>query len=510
MQVTKIEATSQNKAITRYAAYARVSRHTEEQLLSFASQLKYYSNMFKESENSILIELYADEGITGTDLNKRDDFKRMLADAHLHKFDRIICKSVTRFARNTKDCLSTIRELKSLGISVYFEENRIDTQNLAGEALITLLGLSAQNESISISKNERWSIRNRMANGTYIAYPAPFGYKFEGKEMKIVKENAEVIKRIFDDFLNGKSIDSIARELNNETTEKWTYTRVRVILMNEKYTGDSIFQKNYTTDTLPFTVKKNKGEVPMYHVANTHEGIISREDFQKAQNLISERGKYHRGKPRDIRPLTRRIRCGECGSLFRKIKQNGRITWECDKRNDGKELCSIKRIPENVIYDSFIRLFNRLKANYKTVLNPVVYQLEKVSAKQKGNNVQAVQLQSEIIAVREQNYQLSRLNSLGIISDDVYAIQSRELDGKLEKLKYELMSVSSTDDTDILIEKISFLISILESEPIQTGFDPILFDQVVEMITVISNDTLRFKLHGGIEFNEEIRKGRIR
>ena len=348
MQVTKIEATSQNKAITRYAAYARVSRHTEEQLLSFASQLKYYSNMFKESGNSILIELYADEGITGTDLNKRDDFKRMLADARLHKFDRIICKSVTRFARNTKDCLSAIRELKSLGISVYFEENRIDTQNLAGEALITLLGLSAQNESISISKNERWSIRNRMANGTYIAYPAPFGYKFEGKEMKIVKENAEVIKRIFDDFLNGKSIDSIARELNNETSEKWTYTRVRVILMNEKYTGDSIFQKNYTTDTLPFTVKKNKGEVPMYHVANTHEGIISREDFQKAQNLISERGKYHRGKPRDIRPLTRRIRCGECGSLFRKIKQNGRITWECDKRNDGKELCSIKRIPENI------------------------------------------------------------------------------------------------------------------------------------------------------------------
>ena len=178
--------------------------------------------------------------------------------------------------------------------------------------------------------------------------------------------------------------------------------------------------------------------------------------------------------------------------------------------NDGKELCSIHRLPEDIIYDAFIQLFNKLKTNYKTVLNPVVYQLEKVSAKQKVDNVQAVQLQSEISSVREQNYQLSRLNTLGIISDDVYAIQSRELDGKLEKLKYELISVSSTDDTDILIEKISFLISILESEPIQTGFDPILFDQVVEMITVTSNDTLRFRLHGGIEFNEEIRKGRSR
>lgn len=280
MQVTKIEASAQHRAVVRYAAYARVSRNTEDQLQSFASQLRYYNTLFTNSSSEILVELYADEGLTGTDLEKRTDFKRMMADARQHKFDRIICKSVTRFARNTKDCLSAIRELKSLGITVYFEENKIDTMAVSGEVLITLLGLSAQNESVSISKNERWSIRNRMSNGTYVAYPAPFGYKFEGKTMKIMDERAEIVRRIYRDFLNGTSIEGIAKELTEETDKKWSRSAVSGILTNEKYTGDSIFQKNYTTDTLPFTVKRNKGEVPM----KLKNGAIIQHTIKRGEN----------------------------------------------------------------------------------------------------------------------------------------------------------------------------------------------------------------------------------
>ena len=488
MQVTKIEASAQHRAVVRYAAYARVSRNTEDQLQSFASQLRYYNTLFTNSSSEILVELYADEGLTGTDLEKRTDFKRMMADARQHKFDRIICKSVTRFARNTKDCLSAIRELKSLGITVYFEENKIDTMAVSGEVLITLLGLSAQNESVSISKNERWSIRNRMSNGTYVAYPAPFGYKFEGKTMKIMDERAEIVRRIYRDFLNGTSIEGIAKELTEETDKKWSRSAVSGILTNEKYTGDSIFQKNYTTDTLPFTVKRNKGEVPMYHVSNTHEGIISKEDYNKVQELIKLKGRHTRGKISSPRPLTKMIRCGECGSVFRKIENRGKVSWECYDRNHSKKTCSIQRIPEETI----------------------IYQLEKLRAKQKTDNVQAMQIQSEIIAVREQNYQLSRLNSLGIIADDVYAAQRRELDGKLNRYKQELLSVSSSDDTDNIIEQISFLVSVLENEPYQIGFNPVLFEQLVKSITVISNDTLRFTMFGNIEFNEEIKKGRSR
>lgn len=510
MQVTKIEATAQQRAVVRYAAYARVSRNTEDQLQSFASQLRYYNTLFNDSSSEILVELYADEGLTGTDLEKRTDFKRMMADARQHKFDRIICKSVTRFARNTKDCLSAIRELKSLGITVYFEENKIDTMAVSGEVLITLLGLSAQNESVSISKNERWSIRNRMANGTYVAYPAPFGYKFEGKTMKIMDERAEIVRKIYSDFLNGTSVERIAKELTEKTDRKWSSSAVRCVLTNEKYTGDSVFQKNYTTDTLPFTVKRNKGEVPMYHVSNTHEGIISKEDYNKVQELIKLKGRHTRGKISSPRPLTKMMRCGECGSVFRKIENRDKISWECYDRNHSKKSCSIQRIPEETIYDAFIRLFNKLKANYRVILNPVIYQLEKLRAKQKTDNVQAMQIQSEIIAVREQNYQLSRLNSLGIIADDVYAAQRRELDGKLNRYKQELLSVSSSDDTDNIIEQISFLVSVLESEPYQIGFNPVLFEQLVKSITVISNDTLRFTMFGNIEFNEEIKKGRRR
>lgn len=508
MQVTKIEATSQNKTITRYAAYARVSSSSEEQLQSFASQLRYYNTMFENKTDSVLIEMYADEGITGTDVTKREDFKRMMADAAKHKFDRVICKSVTRFARNTKDCLAAIRKLKALGISVYFEENSIDTTNMSGEVLVTLLGLAAQHESVSISKNVKWGCQKRMQEGTFITPSAPFGYDYIEQKMVINERDSGIVRKIYADYLSGKGIDSIAYELKQTTGDAWNYTKVRYILTNDKYTGNSTFQKRYTTETLPFRKMMNNGEFPKYYVTDTHDAIISQDDFDKVQNLMAKRRLD--SKKSEIYPLSQKIVCGECGHKFRRIEYRNRVSWVCRTHHNNSKDCSLKPVPEYTIYEAFIRLFNKLKINCKVILTPVIGQLEKLSATQKIGNQQAMSIQSEIASLRSQQYQLSRLNTSGILADDIYNLQTRELDGKLQKLKNELMSVSSTDDTDIFIDKLSFLISVIESEPMQTGFNPALFEQIIEQITVTENYELRFRLHGGIEFTEQIitKKGR--
>ena len=194
MQITKIEANPYKSKIIRNVAYARVSSNSADQLHSFAAQLRYYHTMFQNSTDSVLVNVYADEGITGTDMQKRDEFNRMMSDARKHKFDRIICKTITRFARNTKDCLKCIRELKTLGISVYFEENKLDTMKVSGEVLITLLSMSAQNESLSISKNVRWGIQKRMEEGTFIDATTPYGYDYIDKKLVINPEQAEIVR----------------------------------------------------------------------------------------------------------------------------------------------------------------------------------------------------------------------------------------------------------------------------------------------------------------------------
>ena len=202
MVVTKIQAKVETRKVTRVAAYIRVSSDSDDQLHSFSAQYRYYRELFEHSTDEVLSEIYADEGITGTCTEKRTEFNRMMNDARRHRFDRIIVKSLTRFARNTKDCLEATRELKQLGISVYFEENGIDTDHVSGEMLITLLGMAAQNESVSISNNLRWGIRKRMEDGTYINSSAAFGYDYIDGKMGVNEHDAEIVRRIFADFLS--------------------------------------------------------------------------------------------------------------------------------------------------------------------------------------------------------------------------------------------------------------------------------------------------------------------
>jgi site-specific DNA recombinase len=237
----------------RVAAYARVSSSSDEQLNSFAAQNRYYTELISGKDNWQLVDIYADEGITGTSTEKRDDFKRMLRDCERGLIDRILVKSISRFARNTTECLETVRSLKARGVSVYFEKEGIDTGKVSGEMLTAVFASLAQAESESISKNMRWSYQKRMQMGTYIPSSMPYGYALKNGEITIDPEEADVVRKIYDMYLSGSGKITIAKSLNrreifNRQHKPWNSSAILYILSNERYIGDSIWQKTYQTN----------------------------------------------------------------------------------------------------------------------------------------------------------------------------------------------------------------------------------------------------------------------
>ena len=247
-KVITIEATEKSQDIKlRVAAYARVSSASDDQLNSFAAQNKYYTSLISAKDNWSMVDIYADEGITGTSVEKREDFKRLLADCRRGKIDRILVKSISRFARNTKECLESIRELKLLGVSIYFEKENIDTATMSGEMMTALFASFAQAESESISGNMRWSYQKRMQSGAYVPSSVPYGYTMIDGKMEIDVERARIVCEIFADYLSGLGCDTIAKSLSQHPTagvdRKWQRSTVSYILTTARYTGDSLWQK---------------------------------------------------------------------------------------------------------------------------------------------------------------------------------------------------------------------------------------------------------------------------
>ena len=281
----------------RVAAYARVSSNSDDQAHSFAAQNAYFSKLIAGNPNWELADIYADKGVTGTSIDKREDFLRMMEDCRKGRVDRILVKSISRFGRNTKESLEAVRELAGLGVSVLFEEQKIDTAESTGEMLTAIFATLAQKESESISEKMRWSIRTRMTQGRYLTPSIPFGYrKGESGELVIDEIKAKYVRDIFDTFLTGKNSGEIAAQLKFQQRAapeladyRWTYKAVVRILRNEKYIGDSLWQKTFQTDDLPRHKKDNKGQKPQYYVAESHPAVIEREKFEKVQKLLQSR-----------------------------------------------------------------------------------------------------------------------------------------------------------------------------------------------------------------------------
>ena len=246
----------------RVAAYCRVSTDSEDQANSFLAQVRYYSDFIQSQENMILVDIYADEGITGTCMNKREDFKRLIYDCSIGRIDRIYVKSVSRFSRNSLECIETIRKLKEYGVSVLFENDNIDTKTMNSEMLLYIKSAFAQSEALAGAKRVATAYRMRMENGTFTTYCAPYGYRLVDGKLVINPEEAQIVKRIFSLYLSGNGINTIAAIMNREAVEgkaHWTTTMVRYILTNEKYIGDSMLQKTFTPQILPLRNIPNRG-----------------------------------------------------------------------------------------------------------------------------------------------------------------------------------------------------------------------------------------------------------
>ena len=275
----------------RVAAYARVSSSSEDQKHSFAAQTAYYTDLITSHPDWDFVDVYADEGITGTSAEKREDFQRLLADCRRGRIDKILVKSSSRFARNTKECLETVRELKALGVGVSFEEQGIDTSELSGELLTALFAMMDQRESDADSQRMRLSYQQRMRSGQFLTCSAPFGYKLVQGKLEIDEGESKIVRHVFDRYLAGESMETIAKELTQsgilpkEQGASWGHTSIRYLLLNEKYMGDTLLQKSYATNTLPRQRRINRGELDQVLVKETHPPIVSREEFELVQKL---------------------------------------------------------------------------------------------------------------------------------------------------------------------------------------------------------------------------------
>lgn len=438
--------------------------------------------------------MYADQGITGTSAAKRTEFQRLMSDCRKGKIDRILTKSISRFARNTKDSLEAVRELKTLGISVYFEKENIDTGEISSEMTLAIYSQFAQEESMLISRNVRMGFQKRMADGSYVPSAVPFGYISENGKFVIDKEKAEIV---CGDYLNGVSAERLAEKYRVKLAT------VKYVLTNEKYTGDSIFHKWYTTDTLLFDCRENRGERDKYYVSETHPAIISREIFQSVQQLIEIKGASHMGKFTVSYTLRKKIYCGECGTLYKRKSRSNRVYWACRKHDESADKCSAKQIAEEIVYMAFVRMFNKIQAHHKALLAPMLRQLEALYEREKSGNAQLAELRKEISEIKRQAYLLTMLNSQGTLDAAYFMERTKELDRKLMTAQKQLHA--NLDDKDgERLDNLRKLIGIFERAETITEFDEIKFGQIVEKITVLSESEIRFELIGGIGFVEQI------
>ena len=365
----------------RVAAYCRVSTETEEQNSSYEVQVAHYTEFIKKNAEWEFAGIFADDGISGTNTKKREEFNRMIDECMEGNIDLVITKSISRFARNTLDCLKYIRQLKDKNIAVFFEKENINTMDAKGEVLLTIMASLAQQESQSLSQNVKLGLQYRYQQGkVQVNHNRFMGYtKDEEGNLIIVPEEAEIIKRIYREYLEGKSLAGIGRDLEKDGIltaagkPRWRPETIKKILLNEKYIGDALLQKTFTVDFLTKKRVKNEGHVPQYYVENSHEAIIPKELFLQAQEELHRRNNIYTGEDKNKRLYSSKYAlstitfCGDCGDIYRRVYWNIRgrkeFVWRCVTRiEQGPEVCSNRTVKEGDLYDAVMTAINKLLA----------------------------------------------------------------------------------------------------------------------------------------------------
>lgn len=496
----------------RTAGYARVSTDSDEQFTSYEAQIDYYTKFIKARDDWEFVTVYTDEGISATNTKYRDGFNQMVQDALDGKIDLIVTKSVSRFARNTVDSLTTVRKLKEHGTEVYFEKENIFTFDSKGELLITIMSSLAQEESRSISENVTWGQRKRFADGKVsMPYKQFLGYdKGEDGTPVINEEEAIIVKLIYQLFLEGKTPAGICRYLDKQGIltpsgkKKWSQTTVNSILSNEKYKGDALLQKRFTVDFLMKTMKVNEGEVPQYYVENSHEAIIDPTDWDLVQAEIARRktlGRAYSGNS----VFSSRLVCGDCGSFFgQKVWHSNdayrKVIWRCNSKFKGEKKCTTPHLGIETIQQKFLFAYNQLMENREGVISDC-NQIRNLVSDCTELDAEIDKLTEEIEVLAEMIKACVKENAASVQSQEEYTKKYNALVKRYEKTSAQLdaLAAEKSRKQDRDRELRLFIESIKKQPLVLEVWSERLWVGLLDKATVFHDGRMVFQFKNGAE-----------
>ncbi len=525
----KPKATANSYRQLRVAAYCRVSTQMEEQLNSYEVQKNYYTEKINSEPKWKLVGIFADKGITGTSALKRDEFQKMIRMCKRKQIDMIITKSISRFSRNTVDCLNYVRMLRQLDVDVFFEEQGIHSKDAGAEFYITIYGSIAQSESENISANVRWGIQQRAKEGkVHFAYSRFLGYKEgpDGKPM-IDEEQADTVKFIFNEYLLGSSLADIAKSLTAKGIKTpsgksgWNGSTVRTILSNEKYKGDALLNKTYISDCISKKVKKNNGERPMYYVENNHPAIIDKDTFNRVQEELARRTskrkvkqvgtKTEQGKYSSKYALTELLICGECGTPYRRCTWTAsgekKIVWRCINRLDyGKKYCHHSpTIEESVLQNAIVTAIMNNAQQSADVLSILKEHIRiGIQADEVEDN--GLELLIEIAKLDEKYNAL--FNKMTADTEDIESIENQliEIINKKHSLQAQVEEIKNErikrENAQSRLEQIYLILDGLKNHPMT--YNDTLIRQILDTVVVKSKEKIKVVFTGGYEAEQEL------
>ena len=515
----------------RVAAYCRVSTDDEEQLTSYEAQKTYYTDKIMTNPQWTMAGIFADEGITGTSAAKRPEFLRMIRKCRQKKIDLVLVKSISRFARNTVDCLKYIRALRELGIAVIFEKENLNTLDSDSEMLLTMMGAFAQAESESISENVKWGVRESMRQGgVAIQYKHLYGYeRGEDGQPRIIPEQAKVVRDIYDRFLAGHSVRMIKAELEQRgiLTAKggtvWSESVIRSILKNEIYCGDVLRQKTFTQDCISHKQIRNVGQLPMYLKQDNHEGIVSRDKFHAVRAEFARRN-AGRAPSQKLAPsgrscysakyaLTERLVCGECGTLYRRCvwtkKGEKFAVWRCASRIDyGKKYChDSPTIHEKPLQGAILAAINTAMSHREVLVGQIADTMRMGMVPVPGNSMSISDIDQRIADLNRQFQKLfdaSREDG-GYLK---YAEDFKRITDTAADLKEKRAQLLEQQNSDCAVnQRIADAVNILNTSSSEiTEWDESIIRQLVDTVKVLSADRISIRLQGGMEIEQELIK----
>ena len=507
----------------RVAAYCRVSTEEEEQQGSFEIQKLYYTEKINSTPEWEVAGIYADDGISGVHTKKRDGFNQMIQDCKKRKIDLILTKSISRFARNTLDSIQYVRMLKALGIAVIFEKENINTSTMNSEMILTVLSAFAQAESESISQNVARGKRMGFRQGKFpFPYRQILGYR-KGSDGKpeIIPEEAEVIRMIFNSYLQGASLQTIKKRLEADDVltargnKKWSSESVQRILQNEKYCGDVLLQKTFIEDVLTGVSKKNTGQLPQYYIENNHEGIVTKQTFREAQAEIARRNsksatnhrKRHRGRYNSKYALSERLVCGDCGSSYKRVTWSihGRkqIVWRCINRLEcGPKACKDSpSLKEDELYSAILKAIRSLVQGHQEEMAATLQEALIHCIGRENAAINPLVIENRL---HELDKDLDRL--LTMDGSEIVDLRIKQISDEMLQLRQMKKRAELDAQQDMGREnKAKEIMAFISAEYLDlTEYSDTLVYRVIERVTVLSKEEIRIRFVGGFEITQPL------